>query len=991
MCASSLSVLLLVFTPASFARVSLSAYFLFLSPMQLSFYLSLSLSLFCVVSQGRWLRWRLWKKRTTVYGVSWMPTGMRWSFWNRSRVKRSPSAARRTPPASSSSASCSRLCRACRRYHSQSTRHTEQNHFCLVQKVPLTVSTPYSTKSLLSRAEGTTHSQHTIQHKITFVSCRRYHSQSTRHTAQNHFLSRAEGTTHSQHGTQHKITFVSCRRYHSQSTRHTAQNHFLSRAEGTTHSQHGIQHKITFVSCRRYHSQSTRHTEQNHFFSCRRYHSQSTHHTAQNHFLSRAEGTTHSQHGTQHKITFCLVQKVPLTVNTAYSTKSLFVSCRRYHSQSTRHTEQNHFLSRAEGTTHSQHTIQHKITFCLVQKVPLTVSTAHSTKSLFVSCRRYHSQSTRHTEQNHFLSRAEGTTHSQHTQHKITFCLVQKVPLTVSTAHSTKSLFVSCRRYHSQSAHHTEQNHFLSRAEGTTHSQHTIQNKITFCLVQKVPLTVSTAHSTKSLLSRAEGTTHSQHTIQNKITFSRAEGTTYSQHTIQNKITFVSCRRYHSQSTHHTTQNHFLSRAEGTTHIQHTIQHKITFCLVQKVPLTVNTPYSTKSLLSRAEGTTHSQHTIQNKITFVSCRRYHSQSTRHTAQNHFLSRAEGTTHSQHGIQHKITFCLVQKVPLTVNTAYSTKSLLSRAEGTTHSHTPYSTKSLLSRAEGTTHSQHGIQHKITFVSCRRYHSQSTRHTAQNHFLSRAEGTTHSQHAIQNKITFCLVQKVPLTVNTPYRTKSLLSRAEGTTHSQHAIQHKITFVSCRRYHSQSTRHTAQNHFCLVQKVPLTVNTPYSTKSLLSRAEGTTHSQHAIQHKITFCLVQKVPLTVNTAYSTKSLLSRAEGTTHSQHGTQHKITLCLVQKVPLTVNTAYSTKSLLSRAEGTTHSQHAIQHKITFVSCRRYHSQSTRHTAQNHFCLVQKVPLTVNTAYSTKSLFVSFPVKLPTNHSNKGHLFAFIIIII
>ncbi len=366
---------------------------------------------------------------------------------------------------------------------------------------------------------------------------------------------------------------------------------------------------------------------------------------------------------------------------------------------------------------------------------------------------------------------------------------------------------------------------------------------------------------------------------------------------------------------------------------------------MQKVPLTVNTSYRTKSLLSHAEGTTHSQHIIQNKITFVSCRRYHSQSTRHTAQNHF--------------------CLVQKVPLTVNTAYSTKSL--------------------------------------FVSCRRYHSVNTPNRTKS-LLSRAEGTTHSQHAIQHKITFCLVQKVPLTVNTPNRTKSLLSRAEGTTHSQHAIQHKITFVSCRRYHSQSTRHTAQNHFCLVQKVPLTVNTPNRTKSLLSRAEGTTHSQHAIQNKITFCLVQKVPLTVNTAHSTKSLLSRAEGTTHSQHTIQHKITFvscrryhsqstrhtaqnhfCLVQKVPLTVNTAHSTKSLLSRAEGTTHSQHIIQNKITFclvqkvpltvstpystkslfVSCRRYHSQSTRHTEQNHFCLVQKVPLTVNTPYRTKSL--------------------------
>lgn len=39
------------------------------------------------------------------------------------------------------------------------------------------------------------------------------------------------------------------------------------------------------------------------------------------------------------------------------------------------------------------------------------------------------------------------------------------------------------------------------------------------------------------------------------------------------------------------------------------------------------------------------------------------------------------------------------------------------------------------------------------------------------------------------------------------------------------------------------------------------------------------------------------------------------------------------------------------------------------------------------MQKV-LTVNTAYSTKSL--SFPVKRSTNHSNKGSLFAFIIII-
>ncbi len=411
---------------------------------------------------------------------------------------------------------------------------------------------------------------------------------------------------------------------------------------------------------------------------------------------------------------------------------------------------------------------------------------------------------------------------------------------------------------------------------------------------------------------------------------------------------------------------------------------------MQKVPLTVNTSYRTKSLLSHAEGTTHSQHIIQNKITFVSCRRYHSQSTRHTAQNHF--------------------CLVQKVPLTVNTAYSTKSLFVSCRRYHSVNTPNRTKSLLSRAEGTTHSQHAIQHKITFCLCRRYHSQSTHQTEQNHF--------------------CLVQKVPLTVNTPYSTKSLLSRAEGTTHSQHAIQHKITFVSCRRYHSQSTHQTEQNHFCLVQKVPLTVNTPYRTKSLFvsCRRYHSQSTRHTAQNH--FCLVQKVPLTVNTPYSTKSLLSRAEGTTHSQHGIQHKITFvscrryhsqstrhtaqnhfCLVQKVPLTVSTSYRTKSLfvscrryhsqsahhtaqnhfLSRAEGTTHSQHAIQNKITFVSCRRYHSQSTRHTEQNHFCLVQKVPLTVNTPYRTKSLFVSFPVKLPTNHSNKGHLFAFIIIII
>lgn len=63
---------------------------------------------------------RPWRRRTTRCAASWTPTGTRWSCWSRSRARVSRWGARRTARTRSSSASCSRLCRACRRYHSLS-------------------------------------------------------------------------------------------------------------------------------------------------------------------------------------------------------------------------------------------------------------------------------------------------------------------------------------------------------------------------------------------------------------------------------------------------------------------------------------------------------------------------------------------------------------------------------------------------------------------------------------------------------------------------------------------------------------------------------------------------------------------------------------------------------------------------------------------------------------------------------------------------------
>lgn len=60
------------------------------------------------------LRPTLLKRRMTVSVGSWMPTGMRWSCWN--KKKNSSFEQKKTSPRTSSSSSCSKPCKACSRY-----------------------------------------------------------------------------------------------------------------------------------------------------------------------------------------------------------------------------------------------------------------------------------------------------------------------------------------------------------------------------------------------------------------------------------------------------------------------------------------------------------------------------------------------------------------------------------------------------------------------------------------------------------------------------------------------------------------------------------------------------------------------------------------------------------------------------------------------------------------------------------------------------------